>query len=93
MLWAHLHEHEHVARANPLWRNLGNGASVLTIFQDAGGYITPSWYASKKETGKVVPTWNYVAVHVEGSARAMVSLRLSAAGTTMPAKASASTFL
>src|SRR5690606_28847159 len=50
----------HVARANPLWRNLGNGASVLAIFQDAGGYITPSWYASKKETGKVVPTWNYV---------------------------------
>ncbi len=61
----------HVARANPLWGNLGNGASVLAIFQNAGGYITPSWYASKEETGKVVPTWNYVAVHVEGSARAM----------------------
>jgi transcriptional regulator len=61
----------HVARANPLWRNLGTGAQVLAIFHDAGGYITPSWYASKAETGKVVPTWNYVAVHVEGSARAV----------------------
>ncbi|MPZ44430.1 MAG: FMN-binding negative transcriptional regulator [Betaproteobacteria bacterium] len=61
----------HVARANPLWRNLGAGASVLAIFQDAGGYITPSWYATKAETGKVVPTWNYVAVHVQGSARAV----------------------
>jgi transcriptional regulator len=61
----------HVARANPLWGNLGSGASVLAIFQDAGGYITPSWYASKRETGKVVPTWNYVAVHVQGSARAV----------------------
>jgi transcriptional regulator len=61
----------HVARANPLWRNLGAGAPVLAIFQDAGGYITPSWYASKAETGKVVPTWNYVAVHVRGSARAV----------------------
>jgi transcriptional regulator len=61
----------HVARANPLWRDLGAGAPVLAIFQDAGGYITPSWYASKAETGKVVPTWNYVAVHVQGSARAV----------------------
>jgi transcriptional regulator len=61
----------HVARANPLWRNLAGGASVLAIFQDAGGYITPSWYATKAETGKVVPTWNYVAVHARGTARAV----------------------
>ena len=61
----------HVARANPLWRNLGAGAAVLAIFQDAGGYITPSWYATKAESGKVVPTWNYVAVHVQGTARAI----------------------
>jgi transcriptional regulator len=61
----------HVARANPLWRNLGTGATVLAIFHDAGGYITPSWYATKAESGKVVPTWNYVAVHVEGRARAI----------------------
>jgi transcriptional regulator len=61
----------HVARANPLWRNLGMGTKALAIFHDAGGYITPSWYATKAESGKVVPTWNYVAVHVEGSARAV----------------------
>jgi transcriptional regulator len=61
----------HVARANPLWRNLGAGAPVLAIFQDAGGYITPSWYASKRENGKVVPTWNYVAVHAQGIGRAV----------------------
>ena len=61
----------HVARANPLWRNLGPGAAALAIFHDAGGYITPSWYATKAETGKVVPTWNYVAVHVEGTAGAV----------------------
>ena len=61
----------HVARANPLWRNLGTGAAVLAIFHDAGGYVTPSWYASKRETGKVVPTWNYVAVHARGIGRAV----------------------
>ena len=61
----------HVARANPLWRNLGAEANVLAIFQDPGGYITPSWYATKAETGKVVPTWNYVAVHAYGLARAV----------------------
>jgi transcriptional regulator len=61
----------HVARANPLWRNLGAGAAALAIFQDAGSYITPAWYATKGDTGKVVPTWNYVAVHVAGTARAV----------------------
>lgn len=61
----------HVARANPLWRHLGAGVPALAIFQDAGGYITPSWYATKAESGKVVPTWNYVAVHVEGIGRAV----------------------
>ena len=61
----------HVARANPLWCDLGAGAQALAIFQDAGGYITPSWYASKRETGKVVPTWNYIAVHAYGTARAV----------------------
>lgn len=61
----------HVARANPLWRNLGAGVQALAVFQDPGTYITPSWYASKAESGKVVPTWNYVAVHVHGRARAV----------------------
>jgi transcriptional regulator len=48
---------------------------VLAVFQDAGGYITPSWYATKMESGKVVPTWNYVAVHARGTARAVDDAR------------------
>ncbi len=50
----------HLARANPQWRELSGEA--LVVFQGAGHYITPSWYATKRETGKVVPTWNYVMV-------------------------------
>jgi len=61
----------HVARANPLWKNLQGDTEALAIFQDQGLYITPSWYPSKLETGRVVPTWNYVAVHVGGCARAI----------------------
>ena len=61
----------HVARANPLWKSIGAGARALAIFHDAGLYVTPSWYPSKREDGRVVPTWNYVAVHVSGSARAV----------------------
>jgi len=60
----------HVARANPLWRSLTCGTPVLAIFQDPGCYITPSWYAGKKQHGKVVPTWNYVAVHARGPMQA-----------------------
>src|SRR5262245_25757696 len=55
----------HLAKANPQCRvpPLGDG---LAIFMGPDAYVTPSWYASKQETGKVVPTWNYVAVHVYG---------------------------
>ncbi|MFI5011284.1 MAG: FMN-binding negative transcriptional regulator [Hyphomicrobiales bacterium] len=56
----------HVARANPLWRTHPEGREALVIFAGANHYITPSWYATKRETGKVVPTWNYVAVHAWG---------------------------
>jgi transcriptional regulator len=56
----------HVARANPLWRTHPRDAEALVIFSGADRYITPSWYATKRETGKVVPTWNYVAVHAFG---------------------------
>lgn len=57
----------HVARANPQWKAPVIGeAMVLFVGPDA--YITPSWYATKRETGKVVPTWNYVAVHAYGEA-------------------------
>ena len=61
----------HVARANPLWRSLEQHPQALAIFQDPGLYVTPSWYPSKQDDGRVVPTWNYVAVHVNGSARAV----------------------
>jgi transcriptional regulator len=54
----------HVARANGLW--LQAGQDFLVIFQGAQTYVSPSWYASKKEHGKVVPTWNYAVVHAQG---------------------------
>jgi transcriptional regulator len=59
----------HLARANPQWRMLASSPSVLVVFRGAQHYITPSWYATTKEHGKVVPTWNYIAVHVYGQAR------------------------
>jgi transcriptional regulator len=59
----------HMARANPLWRRLESGGRVLVTFVGADHYITPNWYASKREHGKVVPTWNYTAVHAAGPAR------------------------
>jgi len=61
--------HGHVARANPVWRTLGNGSEVLAIFQGPNRYISPNWYPSKHEHGKVVPTWNYLVVHARGSIR------------------------
>lgn len=61
----------HVARANPVWRGLAGGSESLVIFQGAQGYVTPSWYAAKREHGKVVPTWNYAVVHAHGVARAI----------------------
>ena len=57
----------HVARANPIWRELEPGAKVLAIFQGPSHYVSPNWYPAKKEHGKVVPTWNYVVVHVHGA--------------------------
>jgi len=55
----------HVARANPQWQAVPIG-EALAIFMGADAYVTPSWYAAKQETGKVVPTWNYIAVHAYG---------------------------
>lgn len=55
----------HVARANPVWREC-EGADALVIFQGPDSFISPSWYATKRETGSVVPTWNYVVVHAHG---------------------------
>lgn len=63
----------HVARANPHWKTITAqpDAPVLVVFQGADSYITPSWYETKRETGKVVPTWNYATVQVKGRARAI----------------------
>jgi len=56
----------HLARANPHWQALASVDECLVVFQGEQGYVTPSWYASKAATGKVVPTWNYAAVHAWG---------------------------
>lgn len=56
----------HVARANPVWQQVQNGAPVLVIFQAEQGYISPNWYPSKHETHRLVPTWNYEVVHAHG---------------------------
>jgi transcriptional regulator len=58
--------HGHVARANPQWANTRSGAPALAIFLGPNAYISPSWYPTKQETGKVVPTWNYLSVHAYG---------------------------
>jgi transcriptional regulator len=57
----------HLARANPHTRSADPSVSTLAIFQGPEGYITPSYYAAKQEHGKVVPTWNYSAVHAYGT--------------------------
>jgi transcriptional regulator len=59
----------HVARNNPLWQELEDGAAVLVIFRAEQGYISPNWYPSKHETHQQVPTWNYRVVHVQGRLR------------------------
>jgi transcriptional regulator len=59
----------HVARANPLLNDLATDVEALAVFHGPDAYITPSWYATKKETGKVVPTWNYAVVHAYGFLR------------------------
>ncbi len=59
----------HVARANPLWRESARAEEVLAIFHGPQAYVTPSWYATRAETGKVVPTWNYAVVHAHGPLR------------------------
>jgi len=59
----------HVARANPQWRDLQASPEALVVFQGADHYVSPSWYQSKQETRKGVPTWNYVMVQARGAAR------------------------
>lgn len=65
----------HVARANPLWRKAAaaadGGLDTLVLFQGTQHYISPGWYASKAKDGRVVPTWNYAVVHVQGRLKAI----------------------
>jgi transcriptional regulator len=57
----------HMARANPQWQRVKPGMEALAIFLGPNTYITPSWYPTKQQTGKVVPTWNYLAIHAYGT--------------------------
>ena len=57
----------HVARANPLWQRCESGAPVMVIFRGAEAFVSPSWYPSKHETHRQVPTWNYEVVHAHGT--------------------------
>ena len=59
----------HVARSNPVWRDVAPGSEVLAVFQGPQAYVSPNWYPTKAETGKAVPTWNYVMVQARGRLR------------------------
>ena len=56
----------HMARANGQWKDLRDAPECLVVFQGEQGYVTPGWYPSKRETGQVVPTWNYIVVQAWG---------------------------
>lgn len=66
ILWHENRVIAHMARANPHWRSITDGAPALMIVHGPEAYISPSWYATKTEHGRVVPTWNYLAVHLTG---------------------------
>jgi transcriptional regulator len=59
----------HMARANPHWRTIEPDAPGLAVVTGPQAYVSPAWYASKEEHGRVVPTWNYTAVHLTGRVR------------------------
>jgi len=61
----------HFARANPQWHHAAAGQEGLAVFTGPDAYVSPSFYPSKAEHGRVVPTWNYVAIHVRGTLRAI----------------------
>lgn len=63
---AHGSLHGHLARGNDQWRTADTDIEALAIFRGPDAYVTPRWYPSKSETGRVVPTWNYIVVHVHG---------------------------
>ena len=59
----------HLARANPHWKAIVDGSSALAVVTGPDAYVSPSFYATKREHGRVVPTWNYSAVHLRGPVR------------------------
>lgn len=59
----------HLARANEHWHRIADGGPALLVVSGADAYVSPGWYASKREHGRVVPTWNYSVVHVRGTVR------------------------
>jgi transcriptional regulator len=59
----------HIARSNPQWKRAGKDGEALVTFLGPNAYVTPSWFPTKRETGKVVPTWNYLAIHAYGVPR------------------------
>ena len=74
----------HFARANPHWRTIGDDAPVLLVCAGPQAYISPTWSAAKAEHGRVVPTWNYSAVHLTGRIRVHHDVEwLRAAVTTL----------
>jgi transcriptional regulator len=58
--------HAHVARPNPVWREVSDGDEVLVVFRAADAYVSPNWYPSTHEFHKQVPTWNYIVAHAHG---------------------------
>ncbi|ABN68556.1 negative transcriptional regulator [Scheffersomyces stipitis CBS 6054] len=63
--------HAHIAKVNPQIPSLKKADSVLVIFQSANTYVTPSYYPTKKETHKFVPTWDFASVHIKGQAEVL----------------------
>jgi transcriptional regulator len=61
----------HVARANPIWKSFDARSDALVVFQGPDGYVSPAFYPSKARDARVVPTWNYVAVHAYGPLAAL----------------------
>lgn len=59
----------HIDKANPMANDIRRNGDILAVFNGPNTYITPSWFPTKKETGKVVPTWNFAVVHARGKAR------------------------
>ena len=57
----------HIGKGNPLWKEVTENSESLAIFHGPDNYISPNYYPSKQVDGKVVPTWNYVAVHLKGN--------------------------